>query len=107
MTNKQLVTEVRAVEKTAPRLAEKAVHRQRQHARKGVQKDLKERLARKEKEDEEERKVRDDRVRQIRALEKVLHKAGESLAFSSDDSRELTAWANDLTNVHKALTGVR
>ena len=39
-----------------------------------MQKDLKERLARKE-EDEEERKVRDDRVRQIRALEKVLHKA--------------------------------
>ena len=36
---------------------------------------------------------------------KVLHKAGESLVFSSDDSRELTAWANDLNAVHKAITG--
>ena len=36
---------------------------------------------------------------------KVLHKAGEALAFFSEDSREMTAWVNALTNVHKALAG--
>ena len=30
---------------------------------------------------------------------KVVHKPGEALAFMSDDSRELTAWANDLNKV--------
>ena len=38
---------------------------------------------------------------------KALHKAGESLAFSTDDSRELTAWVNDLTAVWKALQAGR
>ena len=34
---------------------------------------------------------------------KALHKAGESLTFAMDDSKELTAWVNDLTNVWRAL----
>jgi hypothetical protein len=38
---------------------------------------------------------------------KVAYKAGESLAFSSDDSKELTAWVNDLTNVWKACQAGR
>ena len=48
MTNKQLVSEVKAVEKVAPRLAEKRVHHERQRARKAVQADIQERVARKE-----------------------------------------------------------
>ena len=33
---------------------------------------------------------------------KPIHKANESLIFAMDDSKELTAWVNDLTNVWKA-----
>ena len=36
---------------------------------------------------------------------KVLHKAGESLVFSTADSQELTAWVNDLTAIWKAYHG--
>ena len=38
---------------------------------------------------------------------KTIHKAGESIAFSMDDSKELTAWVNDLTNVWKAYQANR
>ena len=38
---------------------------------------------------------------------KPLYKAGDSLVFSSDDSKELTAWVNDLTNVWKACSAGR
>ena len=76
----QLVTEVRAVEKTAPRLAEKAVHRQ-QHARKGEGPEG--RLARKEKEDEE-RKVR-DRVRRPRSRRCCTRRGGRREVRSHHD----------------------
>ena len=33
---------------------------------------------------------------------KPIHKAGESLSFNSNDSKEITEWVNDLTNVWKA-----
>ena len=38
---------------------------------------------------------------------KLLHKAGDNLQFSLDDSKELTGWVNDLTNVWKAYQAAR
>ena len=41
------------------------------------------------------------------AKSKALYKAGDAIVFSSEDSKELTAWVNDLTNVWKACNAGR
>ena len=47
------------------------------------------------------RDIRDARDKGGKA--KAMHKAGDNLSFSMEDSKELTAWVNDLTNVWRAL----
>lgn len=63
--------EIRTVRQTAPREAEARVAEQKRREREDLRSDLEERRRRKQEEDEREAAVRQDLIRQIRALERV------------------------------------